>query len=89
MLRLALAAFALIASSAAGAHSFWLEPVQHDPQVDEEVLVAFRIGDAGESSDWGLYWERIASLRLYGADGVIDQQTAVRTTQRGERGIRR
>lgn len=89
MLRAFITAIALTLSSAAAAHTFWLEPVQHDPQPEEEVRVAFRVGDAGDSSDWGLYWERIAALRLYGPDGVIDQQRAVRTTGPGERGTAR
>ncbi len=89
MFRIAFAALAFCISTAAAAHSFWLEPTQHDPQVDEEVLVAFRVGDAGDANDWGLYWERIASLRLYGPDGVVDQQRAVRTTGPRERGTAR
>ncbi|MEP3421258.1 MAG: DUF4198 domain-containing protein [Erythrobacter sp.] len=86
MLRAAIAAIALMVPAASAAHSFWIEPAQHDPQVDEEVRVTFRVGDAGEARDWGLYWERIVALRLYGPNGTIDQQHAVRTTQRGERG---
>lgn len=86
MIRTLLLALALSASTAAAAHSFWLQPADHSPEVGEETLIEFKIGDAGEAGDWGLYWERIASLRLYGPDGVTDQQRAVRTTGPGEKG---
>jgi hypothetical protein len=89
MIRILFAALALAASASAAAHSFWLEPVKHDPDPGETVAVAFRVGDAGEASDWGLHWERIASLRLYGQNGVIDQLPAVRATGPGERGTAR
>jgi len=78
-----IAAIAIGLPATVAAHSFWLEPLQHDPQAGEDVTVAFRVGDAGEATDWGLYWERIASLRVYGPNGVIDQQGAVRTTVLG------
>lgn len=78
-----------VASTAASAHSFWLEPETHTVAAGEEVKVDFRIGDAGEAQAWGLYWERIASFRLYGPDGVVDQQMAVRTTGPGEVGSAR
>jgi hypothetical protein len=86
MLRAALACLALTAPAAAAAHSFWLQPAGHAPAPDEAVLVEFKVGDAGNVNDWGLYWERIASFRLYGPDGVIDQQRAVRTTGGDEAG---
>ena len=86
MLRLGLALLTLTASTTAGAHSFWLQPVDHTPEAGEETLIEFKIGDVGEADDWGLYWERIAALRLYGPDGVTDQQRAVRTTGVGETG---
>ncbi len=80
MIRAILTAIAITTSTAATAHSFWLQPVDHTPEAGEEVLVEFKVGDAGDVADWGLYWERIASLRLFGPDGVIDQQRAVRVT---------
>lgn len=86
MIRIALAALALAAPAVATAHSFWLQPVDHMPEAGEETLVEFKVGDAGDEGDWGLYWERIASLRLYGPDGVTDQQRAVRTTAGSEPG---
>lgn len=92
MIRTALTAFAALAlsvSTAAAAHSFWLQPVEHMPDAGEEVLVEFKVGDAGDVNDWGLYWERIASFRLYGPDGVVDEQRGVRTTAAGEPGSAR
>lgn len=81
MIRLALATLALSASATASAHSFWLEPETHTPETGDTVRVDFKVGDIGkEASDWGLYWERIAALRLFGPCNVTDQQTAVRTT---------
>ena len=87
MIRTILATLALTTSTAVAAHNFWLEPELHTADPGEEVRINFKVGDAGaEASDWGVYWERIASFRLYGPDGVADQQTAVRTTARGEVG---
>ena len=87
MIRGLVAAIALTASTAAAAHNFWLQPETHTPDPGEQVRVDFKVGDAGaEASDWGVYWERIASFRLYGPDGATDQQGAVRTTTRGEVG---
>jgi hypothetical protein len=89
MIRILIAALALAASASAAAHSFWLEPAKHDPDPGEAVTVAFRVGDAGEASDWALHWERIASLRLFGPEGVTDQLAAVRATGPGEKGTAR
>lgn len=86
MTRLLLAAFALSLASAAAAHSFWLEPERYRAAEGEEVRVDFRIGDVGEAGDWGLFWERIASLRSFDEAGVVDQQRAVRVTGPGEAG---
>ncbi len=88
MIRFALAAFALTVPVGAAAHSFWLEPADHTPETGEELLIEFKVGDVGvaQADDWGLYWERIASLRLFGPDGVTDQQSAVRTTAGDEAG---
>ena len=86
MIRTTLAALALGMSTAAAAHSFWLEPADHTIDVGEEVRVDFRIGDAGEAGDWPVYWERVAAFRLHGPDGVIDQQRALRITAPGEKG---
>jgi hypothetical protein len=86
MIRTVLTAIVLSLSTAAAAHSFWLEPEDHFPAADEEVRIGFKVGDAGEVSDWGLFWERIASLRLFGPEGVTDQQRAVRVTGPGEVG---
>lgn len=84
MFRIAFGALALSVSTTALAHSFWLAPEDHTPAVSEETLIEFKVGDAGDVNDWGLYWERIASLRLFGPDGVTDQQRAVRTTEAEE-----
>ena len=90
MFRAAIAAFVLTLPAAALAHSFWLQPADHSPEPGEELLVKFKVGDVGVqgagASDWGLYWERIVSLRLFGPDGVTDQQGAVRTTDGDEAG---
>ena len=87
MIRAAFAAIALTASTGAAAHNFWLQPESHTPDAGEEVRIDFKIGDAGEEADdWGLYWERVASFRLYGPDGASDQQSSVRTTGDGEVG---
>ncbi len=90
MFRLIIAAAALVVPAAAAAHSFWLQPADHSPDQGEELRVEFKVGDVGvgdnEAADWGLYWERIVSLRLYGPGGVTDQQSAVRTTKAGEVG---
>lgn len=87
MIRTTLTALALSISSAAAAHSFWLQPEDASLEPGEEAAIAFKIGDVGdEAEDWGLYWERIASFRLYGPDGVTDQQGAVRTTRAGATG---
>lgn len=86
LIRSLIVAAALTASTAAAAHSFWLQPDDHTPQAGEELLVGFKVGDAGDVKDWGLYWERIASFRLFGPDGVTDQQRAVRVTGGGEVG---
>jgi hypothetical protein len=83
---MALAAFAMSASTGVQAHSFWLQPVDHTPEAGEEVTVEFKVGDAGDVNDWGLYWERVASFRLYGPDGVVDEQASIRPTQDGAPG---
>lgn len=75
------AALALTVATAAGAHSFWLQPVEHAPDAGEEVVVEFKVGDAGDVNDWGLHWERIASFRLYGPDGVTDEQRSIVPSQ--------
>lgn len=77
---------ALTATPPATAHSFWLQPEDYSPEVGEEVRVDFKVGHAGDVSDWGLYWERIASFRLIGPDAAVDQQRAVRTTGHDEAG---
>ncbi|MEE4200954.1 DUF4198 domain-containing protein [Erythrobacter sp.] len=77
---------ALLLPSAAAAHSFWLQPVDHTPEAGEEVRIEFKVGDAGDVNDWGLYWERIAALRLFGPDGVSDQQRGIRVTAGEEPG---
>jgi hypothetical protein len=84
--KLLVAALAICAGSAATAHSFWLEPTVHTVDPGERVAVAFRVGDGADVSDWALYWERVAALRLYGPEGVIDQLGAIRATGPGERG---
>ena len=90
MIRAALACFALALPAAAAAHSFWLQPADFTPAQGEDLRVEFKVGDVGTGPDaannWGLYWERIVSLRLIGPEGVTDQQSAVRTTRRGETG---
>lgn len=86
MIRMIAAVAALTVSTAAAAHSFWLQPEDYSPEAGESVRVDFKVGHAGDVSDWGLYWERIASLRLIGPDETVDQQRAVRTTQGDEPG---
>jgi hypothetical protein len=86
MIRILIAALALAASATAAAHTFWLEPAKHNPDPGEEMTVAFRVGDAGEVNAWALHWDRVASLRLYGPDGVIDQLAALRPTGPDEQG---
>jgi len=86
MLRVLIAALVLTGSTSAAAHSFWLQPRDHTLAAGEEVRVEFQIGDAGEAADWGVFWERIASFRLYGPDGVIDQLRSLRTTTAAEPG---
>jgi uncharacterized GH25 family protein len=76
--RTALGALALALPAALAAHTFWLQPALHTADPGETVVVDFRVGDQGEESHWALHWERVASLRLYGPDGVIDQLAAVR-----------
>ena len=85
-IRTIITALALGMASGVAAHSFWLEPETHASEEGERVRVAFRVGHAGEVDDWGVYWERIASLRLFGPDGVEDQQRSVRVTDSGEVG---
>ncbi len=86
MIRAGLAALALAAPSLAAAHSFWLEPESQAVPEGEAVEVAFKVGDAGDVSDWGLYWERVAAFQLYSADAVHDQQTALRMSEEGQTG---
>ena len=88
-IRTALAALALALPAAGLAHTFWLQPVSHIVAPGEPVAVDFRVGDAGEESDWALHWERVASLRLYGPNGVIDQLAAVHPTTPQARGVAR
>jgi len=88
MIRLACAAFAFVISTSASAHNFWLEPDTHTPMAGDNIQVEFRVGDIGkEAADWGLYWERIAALRLFGPESVTDQQRAVRTTRTEQPGF--
>ncbi|MEE4536884.1 MAG: DUF4198 domain-containing protein [Erythrobacter sp.] len=93
MLRTAIAALTLALATAAHAHSFWLEPADHTPEPGEEIIVGFKVGDVSDGArdvaDWGLHWERIAALRLFGPDGTADMQRAVRTTAEGEPGSAR
>jgi uncharacterized GH25 family protein len=78
-IRIALTALVLVLAlpAAGAAHTFWLQPALHTVAPGEAVTVDFKVGDAGEESDWTLHWERVASLRLYGADGVTDQLAAI------------
>ena len=85
----AAAALAIALSSHASAHTFWLQPEAHEIEVGENLRVDFKVGDAGDVSDWGLYWERIGSLRLYTAEGRADLQGAVRTTSMDDPGTAR
>jgi len=85
-IRTALGALALILPASADAHGFWLQPEDYTPVLREPVEIAFKVGDAGDVEDWGLYWERIAAFQLYGPDGVVDQQQAVRITGEDEPG---
>lgn len=72
----------LCLSSAGNAHSFWLDPTTHRPEADEPIKIEFKVGDIGKpAAPWGLYWERVGALRLFGPDEVVDQQTAIQITQ--------
>ncbi|ABC65003.1 DUF4198 domain-containing protein [Erythrobacter litoralis] len=72
---------ALLACPAiASAHTFWLAPESYQIEVGEIVTVDFQVGDAAENGPWGLYWERVVSLRDYGPDGISDHQGAIRET---------
>ena len=86
MIKAALALVAIIAPSMAIAHSFWLEPEDYTPASRDPVTVEFKVGDAGDVNDWGLYWERIGAFQLFGPGGVADQQGAVRTSGGDEAG---
>ncbi|MEO1489506.1 MAG: DUF4198 domain-containing protein, partial [Pseudomonadota bacterium] len=81
-------AFALVWSlaGAAHAHSFWLEPATHEAEFGAPITVEFKVGDAGDVDDWGLYWERIAAFQLFTDERITDQQSAVRITAVGEKG---
>jgi len=88
MIRMLGVALFLAIPTSASAHSFWLEPDTHTPKAGDNIQVEFRVGDIGkEAADWGLYWERIAALRLFGPKTVKDQQRAVRTTQPDQSGL--
>ncbi|MEM7703269.1 MAG: DUF4198 domain-containing protein [Pseudomonadota bacterium] len=81
MIRIVLALFAIASSASVSAHSFWLEPETHTPDPGTDVNIDFRVGDIGkEAAEWGLYWERIAALRLFSQQATTDLQTAVRIT---------
>lgn len=80
---------ALAVPAAAAAHTFWLQPALHTAKPGGEVTVDFRVGDAGEESDWALHWERVAALRLYGPNGVIDQLAAVQPSTPQTPGVAR
>lgn len=87
MIRFAIAALVLAVPTAAAAHNFWLEPETHHLEESGPVEIAFKVGDTGEgAADWPVYWERIISLRLYGPDGVSDEQQSVQTSRPGARG---
>lgn len=86
MLRASLAALALCLPAMAGAHSFWLQPVDHSIETGETVEIDFKIGDVGESGDWSVYWERVGSIRLYGPKGVADQLRSLRAARAGDKG---
>lgn len=89
MLRSLITAASFLISTSAAAHSFWLEPEQHQLEPGDQVVVDFKVGDGENINDWGLYWERIAALQLYGPALISDQQTGVRTTAEEEVGTAR
>ncbi|MFM7379428.1 MAG: DUF4198 domain-containing protein [Erythrobacter sp.] len=80
---------ALALPVAATAHTFWLQPALHTAAPGAPVTVDFRVGDAGEESAWELHWERVAALRLYGPNGVIDQLAAVQPSTPETPGVAR
>jgi hypothetical protein len=80
---------ALALPAAAAAQTFWLQPALHTVAPGEPITVDFRVGDAGEESAWALHWERVAALRLYGTDGVIDQLAAVQPSTPQTPGVAR
>jgi len=89
MIRLVAAVLALCAPASASAHSFWLEPETHEAEPGAAIEIAFKVGDAGDVEDWGLYWERVAAFQLYSPTSTHDQQSALRMSAAGEAGSAR
>lgn len=70
-------AFGIALSSAhtAQAHDFWVELEDYWlPVGDASSWARFRVGHAEDEGAWPLLWDRIVSLRAYGAGGISDQQ---------------
>lgn len=87
VIRCVIAALALASATMASGHNFWLQPESHKVETGDSLQVDFKIGDVGQDADdWGVYWERVAAIRLYGPNGVTDQQDALRVSSGAERG---
>lgn len=70
-------AFGIAVTSAqtAQAHDFWVELEDYWlAEEDPSSWARFRVGHADDEGAWPLLWDRIVSLRTYGAGSVIDQQ---------------
>ena len=76
----ALSAVALVAGQSVAAHDFWLLPSQFAVAPGAPLSIGFMIGHANEVEPWNLTWERLASLRSYGPNGVTDHQASVTPT---------
>lgn len=62
-------------------HSMWLQPMDHTIDPGDVLVTDFRVGDSKEHAAWGLYWERVGSLRLHGDGTLQDWQGMLRETK--------
>ena len=85
----ALAAVALLFSTPAVAHDFWIAPEHYrDAASDAAIRAAFRIGSAAKPEDWNTRAEKIVALRSFGPEGVADQQAEIVPGQPGSAMLR-
>ena len=85
-MRSALTLLALALPASVQAHAFWLQPDDYQIEVGADVAFDFRVGDGADADSWGLYWERVVSLRSYRQGGVVDHQIAITPTTETEQG---